>query len=125
MIDSPTDTPYTDEILAQYIEQYPVIDDAGKESGDADWTPTYDINAAAADIWEEKAAAVQKYYDFNADGGSYSQSQLHETAMDKVRYHRARQRAVVKQVFKAPSENVDTASEELTYDEAYAWWRAN
>lgn len=124
MTNEPSETPYTNSIISLYIEACPVIDVNGKEQGETDWIPTYDINKAAADVWEEKAAAVQTFYDFQADGGRYTQSQLFDMAMEKVRYYRARQRAAVKSVFKSPAENsTEEVSDGLIYDVAYAWWR--
>ena len=52
-------TPWTDETLAGYLD---------RRDGDL-W-------AAAADVWEEKAAGVAAAYDFSADGHSLSRSQL-------------------------------------------------
>jgi hypothetical protein len=55
-----------------------------------DWTATYDLHAAAADIWEEKAGVVSVDYDFNADGATLNRSQVHEHMMAQARYHRSR-----------------------------------
>lgn len=114
-------TVYTDPVLTGYIQDYPVIDDDGLFPSDEAWTPSYDLNAAAADIWEEKAAAVQTYYNFSADGGRYDQDKLYETAMDKSRYHAARRKPSSKQSHKVPKET--STSDGLIWDEAYAWWR--
>lgn len=37
---------------------------------------SYDLYAAAAEIWHQKAAAVAEKFDFNADGASFRASQL-------------------------------------------------
>ncbi len=55
-----------------------------------DWTATYDLHAAAADIWEEKAAILSADYDFTADGATLARSQAYEQAMKQARYHRSR-----------------------------------
>ena len=123
MVNEPTVTPYSDTILTRYIEHYPTVDDNGKETGDADWVAGYDLNAAASDIWAEKASLVQMYYDFQADGGRYSQSQLYEMAMDKSRYHAARRKVSSKSTFKKPDENNDLTDDGLIYDPDNAWWR--
>ncbi len=115
-------TVYTDPVLTTYIEEFPVIDSSGVLPSDDAWDPTYDLNAAAANIWEEKAAAVQTYYNFSADGGRYDQDKLYETAMDKSRYHAARRKPSSKQSHKVPKE-LNTADDGLIWDEAYAWWR--
>lgn len=41
----------------------------------------YDINAAAADVWRQKAAAVACGYDFVSDGQSMHRSQMHTQFM--------------------------------------------
>lgn len=124
MINEPTTTIYSDADLTTYIEEFPLMDSNGKESGDTDWVEAYDLNAAASEIWSEKASLVQAYYNFSADGGRYDQNQLYESAMDKSRYHAARRRASSRYTHKKPEETTIQSNEEgLIYDEAYAWWR--
>ena len=53
------DSPYTDEMLTEYIEQAEGV-----------------IYWAAAEICQEKAAAVNALYDFSADGGTYHRGDL-------------------------------------------------
>lgn len=53
------DSPYTDEMLTEYIEQAEGV-----------------IYWAAAEICQEKAAAVNSMYDFSADGGTYHRGDL-------------------------------------------------
>lgn len=123
MINEPTESLYNNETLVTYIETYPVIDSEGRVSTDEGWTAAYDLNAAAADLWEEKASLVQTYYNFSADGGKYDQDKLFETAMDKSRYHAARRKPSSKQSHKSPKEINTNEDSGLIYDENYAWWR--
>lgn len=102
-----TDAIYNDVAIASYIEAWPVIDNEGRSSDEDNWTEGYDLHAAAADIWEEKAAARSDKHDFSADGANYSSSQMYNNAMEKARYHRARQKAKVKVVAKRPLENTN------------------
>lgn len=89
---------YGDEDIQGFIESHPLTDPYGFGPDDPDglyetnpdWTPTYDLNAAAADIWEEKASSLAGDYDFHADGASYSRSQAYEQAMKQARYFRAK-----------------------------------
>lgn len=76
----PTTTTYTDGVLATYIDRYPVVD------GD----DAFDLNAAAADIWDEKAAALASYHDFTADGATLHTSQRFTQAQSMARFYRAR-----------------------------------
>ena len=106
MVDEPTETIYDDDLIDEYIERYPLLDVLGTDPQDVDfsttpptiseadeWIPTYDLNAAAADIWEEKAGAVADEFDFKADGGSYSRSQKEEKYLAKSRFHSSRKSA--------------------------------
>jgi len=77
-------SPYSDADMATYIETYPLMDSSGYDPDDSEWTPTYDLNAAAADIWEEKAA------NFVANGAVYETDSAHAMAMRQCRYFRAK-----------------------------------
>jgi hypothetical protein len=98
MVKEPTEATYDDETMAEYIERYPHMDERGEEpytfdtstspptqDANDDWIPTYDLNAAAADIWEEKAANISDEFDFQADGGKYTRSQVYEQYMANAR----------------------------------------
>ena len=100
-----TDTTYTDALIASFVEARAVPDARGVEPFVLDayttpptleanpaWIPTYDLNGAAADIWEEKAAAVAACYTFQADGASYQRSNLFDQYMRQAQ--RCRSRAV-------------------------------
>ena len=97
MVSEPEVTTYVDGDLSSAIESYPIEDSAGNEPDDDDWTATYDLHAAAADIWQEKAGRVITDYDFQADGGRYDRSQVHSAMMKQVHHHLARRqlRAIV------------------------------
>lgn len=111
------DTTYDDDAIASYIEAYPVVDERGEDpyswdtstqpptvEDNDDWVSTYDLHAAAADIWEEKAAVVAQDYTFSADGGNYSRSLVFEQYMKLARFHRSRRRPTTHRVHKYPAE---------------------
>lgn len=89
LVSEPTETTYSDETISEYVERYPLIDADGYEPDDTDWTATYDLHAAAADIWDEKAAAVASDYDFSADGSSLQRSQVVAAYQRMARAQRA------------------------------------
>jgi hypothetical protein len=106
MVDEPTEDIYDDDLMGEYIEAYPLLDILGTEPYEVDystepptrsiddsWIDTYDLHAAAADIWGEKAAATAENYDFSADGGNYSRSKRYDQYMAKARYHQSRRSA--------------------------------
>lgn len=45
---------------------------------DAGWTPTWELNAAAAAGWNWKAGKATADFDFSDDAGSYSRQQVFE-----------------------------------------------
>lgn len=115
MVDEPTADTYDDDLIDDIIETYPLIDAIGTKPQEIDfstspptiserdeWIPTYDLNAAAADIWEEKAGAVADEFDFAADGGNYSRSQKQEQYMSKSRFHLSRRAAKASRVWVEP-----------------------
>ena len=88
------DEPESDSgFLASYIERYPLNDATGKAPGDDGWSPTYDLNAAAADLWAEKASTVAYEFDFSWQGGSYARTGKMEHAQRQERYFRSRSQA--------------------------------
>lgn len=116
MVAEPTDATYTDGLLSNYIEAYKLLDEQGEppytlssatppaQEVNTNWIPTYDLHAAAGDIWEEKASNWAGKYDFSADGGNYSRSQAYEQMMARVRYHRARRASKTMTAMKWPEE---------------------
>jgi hypothetical protein len=111
MVAEPLATTYSDALLISFIDKYPHIDQFGEQPLDVygiantDWTATYDLAAAAADIWEEKAAGVIGKFDFSANGGSYSQSQQYEQYMKQCRYYRSRRMPSTMMLIKYPPES--------------------
>lgn len=93
MVAEPTADTYDDATLESYLARYPLRDGAGALPDDTAWAGRWDANMAAADVWDEKAAAVAMDYDFSADGGQYSRSQAHEQMSAMARRFRARRDA--------------------------------
>lgn len=118
MVDEPTETVYDDELITEFIERYPVTDERGVDpyyfvsagstvpvkTTNTDWIETYDLNAAAADIWLEKAAAIYDEFDFTADGGSYTRSQKYLNAMNQASAFKSRSRVKSLPATKYPAE---------------------
>jgi hypothetical protein len=106
MVDEPTTTTYSDVLIAAFIEAQPLMDELGtvpytwsiatdppSKIATPGWIPTYDLNAAAADIWSEKAAAVAEKFSFSADGGNYQAGDQHTQYMKMVSFYRSRRSA--------------------------------
>ena len=86
-------SPYSDADLIEAIRRYPLSDAAGAAPDESAWTGAWDIYQAAADICDEKAAAVAANFDFAADGGDYKRSQVYAQLTQLARRYRARRRA--------------------------------
>lgn len=104
MVGELTDLTYSDDDLEGYIERYPLEDARGEApqvesttvpgtlEENADWTATYDLHAAAAEIWQEKAAAafVMEPASPADEAKAKRATDLHTFAMQQSRYHMAR-----------------------------------
>lgn len=76
-------------------------DAVGHAPDHADWTPTYDLNAAAAEGWRWKAAKVAGNYDFGADGASFSRAQVAKECREQVALYAKRARSAGIQTLQA------------------------
>jgi hypothetical protein len=84
---------FTDALLAGFIEAHPVNDAVGRRPTDPGWQPTYDLNAATADLWSLIAASVSALYDFGADRSTFSRSQVYDHARKMQRHFAGKARA--------------------------------
>jgi len=83
---------YGNSDLSQVLARYPLPDADARAVDDVGWLGAWDINQAAADVWEEKAAATAANFDFSADGGSYTRSQAHAQMLAMARRYRSMRR---------------------------------
>lgn len=81
---------YTLSDIQEYIARYPLVDSEGREPTNDEWSGDWDLNQAVADIWEEKANKFVLDFDFSADGGDYSRSQVHTQMLAMARLYRSR-----------------------------------
>jgi hypothetical protein len=90
MVAEPTATTYSDVSLREYIERFSLMDSDGNDPTEIDWIPTYDLNAAAAEIWQEKAGMLAANYDVTVDTSTFNRSQAYENAQKMARHYAAR-----------------------------------
>lgn len=96
MVAEPGTATYTDALLISAITSYPLPDVTGawplltSGSANTDWTGTYDLANAAADIWEEKATAFVANFDFTADGATFHKEQVTKNYERQARKWRSR-----------------------------------
>ena len=77
-------------------------DSEGRLPDDDDYTPTYDLNAATASVFEVKAALVANRYDTNTDGQGLTRSQLVAQLQLMARMYRMRIAGVMRKDRPAP-----------------------
>ena len=90
MVNEPTTDTYSDDALTAYISKYALVDSQGRDVGNDSWTEDYDLAAAAALVWGEKASTLVCNFDFSADGASYSRSQMYEMHIAQAKYWSSR-----------------------------------
>jgi len=118
MVKEPTEDTYNDAALATYIEQYPVMDERGVDPYYYDtttdpptqvttvgWYSSYDLHAAASDIWEEKASDVIECDDVTIEDTTYRKSERHDRYLEFARFHRSRRTASTVELLKSPNES--------------------
>jgi len=89
MVNERTDATYSDAAIEERIVENPLPDASGIAPEVTGWVPTYDLYLAAANIWNEKAAALADRFDFSADGASFDLSKAYENALKMVTHYTA------------------------------------
>jgi hypothetical protein len=69
---------YSDAAVTAIIEEYTKMDSSGYMPSEDDYTATYDLYRAAADVVELEAAKVAMQYDTTVDGATLNRSQIAE-----------------------------------------------
>jgi hypothetical protein len=70
---------------------------------------SYDLNAAAADIWRVKAANAAKMYSFGADGQSFTRNQIMQNCIRMMQYYEGQ--AAPTNISLYRSDNIPTGTE--------------
>ena len=109
MVAEPTEATYTDVDLIALIKAFPTAQRVGQNQ----WVVNssridvvvWDLHAAAAQIWEEKVAALigQGAYDITADGQTLHRDQKLQQYRAQVAYHTARRRVRSVKILVAPT----------------------
>jgi hypothetical protein len=96
MVAEPTADNYSDVELTAVIEMCPLRDRYGEPptttfgEDNSVWTPTYDMDAAAAVVWGWKAAELATDFDVTADGATLLRSQAYAQATKQASHYQAR-----------------------------------
>lgn len=89
MVAEPEPTVYSDVMLTDAIERYPVPDPDDIWPDEINWFPTYDLAMAAAEVWSEKATNLAANFDFTADAANFVKSQQYDHYLKQERHWRS------------------------------------
>jgi hypothetical protein len=78
----------TSEELDTLVELAQRADADGRAPWDADWSGTYDLNAAAAEGWRWKAARAASKFDVTTDGQTVIRSQIIDHCQEMAEMYR-------------------------------------
>jgi len=80
----------TDAEVIAAIKDHPRVDRDGLWADDPAWTPTWDLNLAASDLWGIKAGKVAGDFNFSADGASYNKGDVMAQCLEMEAKYAAR-----------------------------------
>jgi hypothetical protein len=86
MTDSDSDPVLTTDDVTDLVDAAARADASGLYRGESGWTPTWDLNAAAAEGWARKASKAANKFNFSEDGQRFDRAQIyaHCAAQQKV-----------------------------------------
>lgn len=76
--------------VEQLLDRAQRVDPSGLAPSDANWTPTWDLNAAAAEGWRWKAGKVAGAYSFGDAGASFNRSDMVKACMAMAKTYGSR-----------------------------------
>lgn len=79
----------SDVILTSLVERFQIMDSDGLRPTDDGWTPSYALNAAAAEGWRMKAGIVAADFNFSADDASYSKGDVMAKMLEMEQHYAA------------------------------------
>lgn len=85
----------TEDELEELLEAAGLIDGDGFAPGEEDWTPTYDINKAAADAWLIKAARAASLVEVDPPESGIVTSKVFDNCRTMARIYSARRSTTV------------------------------
>ena len=77
LIDAETDPALTDEDMEDLLLKAARPDINGRTRQDANWSPTWDLDSAAADGWLRKASKAVSRFSFAEDGQRFERAQIY------------------------------------------------
>lgn len=90
MVAAESEPALDDDELDMLVDLARRADSDGRAPDDDDWSPTWDLNAAAAEGWRRKAAKVAGEFGFAADGQTFQRHQAHAMCLAMEERYRRR-----------------------------------
>lgn len=73
--------------LDRLVEIARRVDGQGLAPSDATWTPTWDLNAAAAEGWRRKAGKAAGQFSFTADGQTFHRAEMYRHCLSMAEHY--------------------------------------
>ncbi len=84
---STDDRMVTDETIQLIADEVGLVKDSADLAPTAAlYTTTYDLAAATAGVWREKAGRMAEGFDFRAEGATFTRSQAYRHALQQATY---------------------------------------
>ena len=77
MVESTSEPTLSDTDLDDLVDAAARADAEGRYRGESNWTPTWDLNAAAAEGWARKASKAASNFNFAEDGQRFDRAQIY------------------------------------------------
>lgn len=79
-----------EDTIDELLELATRADASGRVPTDEDWTPTFDLNAAAAEGWDRKAGLAAGDFTFSNEAGTYNRAEVFDMCKRQAASYRAR-----------------------------------
>ena len=90
-----TEPAVTESDLESVLDAHAIPDASGTLPDSEEWVPTYDENAAAAEVWLIKAARASALTEIDPPGSGIVTSKVFDNCMRMARHYRAKRVATV------------------------------
>jgi hypothetical protein len=90
-----TDPTIDETELVDVLALNAFVDDDGRLPDDPEWSGAWDLNAAAADIWRQKAALASSRITFTADGATFQRDIVFRNCLSMASYYGSRAGTII------------------------------
>ena len=90
MVQASTDPALSADEVTDLVNAAARPDTDGYDRTDDAWTPTWDLNAAAAEGWSRKASLAANLFNFAEDSQRFDRSQIYANCVTQRDYYAAK-----------------------------------